>query len=348
MSVSVQDLQLTSPAPGPAQGHSARIIPVAVRPCLNMLRLELVFRFMDVAWLPPFRGSLWRSILGPALKRLDKREEWRPPHEKKLPRSLYDWVFHTPASANLATPKDGCAPHPLIVDAPATKDWVFVPKGQTMRIQLTLVGHFANAWQQIIMAFADAGQRGIGKAITREGRRGRAKLISVHQVWTKDHLDQPLWNAQNGWTTKAPDPAFVPAPTPGPVHLQFVSPLRIEHKKRIVTPEKFTGADLFAPLIRRTKALMASHGGVVLKVNQQRLLDQARAMTFYNANMTWRDGARWSASQKNQVPCGGIVGSCDLDMAQYPLLFEFLWLAQWINIGKGAFMGLGNIRLSPL
>ena len=335
-------------ATGSAPGRPSAEPPVAFRPFLNILRIELVFRFTDVAWLPPFRGSLWRSVLGPALKRLDQRNQWHPPARERVPMSLYDWVFETPVSSSLLSPKTGHVPHPLIIDAPAEKDWVFIPPNQTMRIQLSLVGRFVNAWQAIIAAFRDAGQCGIGRAITREGQRGRAELISVHQVWRKNHRDKPLWNAENGWIDENPTAEFVPPPKPGPVHVELVSPMRIERRKQVVRNKAFCAGDLFLPLIRRTSALMASQAGIVLDVEKERLADQAGKLILHNKNLVWNDVVRWSASQKSPVPSGGITGSFDLEMAPFPELFDFLWLGQWINTGKGAFMGMGNIRLSPL
>src|SRR5882757_3109206 len=58
-----------------ADGATAPIAEAAapmVVPHLPLLRLELVFAMDEPVELPPFRGNLWRGVLGPALKRIDE------------------------------------------------------------------------------------------------------------------------------------------------------------------------------------------------------------------------------------------------------------------------------------
>src|SRR5438552_7141705 len=51
---------------------SLAVAPALIPPQLPLLRLELVFVMDEPIVLPPFRGNLWRGILGPALKRIDE------------------------------------------------------------------------------------------------------------------------------------------------------------------------------------------------------------------------------------------------------------------------------------
>ena len=317
------------------------------QPSLDMIRLELVFRCDDVCWLPPFRGSLWRGALGPALKRLEAAGGWHIEDNHPLPQSLYRWIFDTSPAHCLLLPQTGAMPHPLIIDAPPERNWRFVKPGESIRIQISLVGRFACAWRSLIIAFHNVGQCGIGRAITREGQRGRLELMAAHQVWMET-APRALWNAETGWTGMDAIPVIMPPPQACPVRVNLATPMRVKRQGRIVRPRQFEAGDLFSSLIRRVSALMASETGTRLDMDFHELGRQARQLKLDERHIRWHDLVRWSASQNREVPIGGITGSFVLDMTGKQDLFDFLWIGQWVNIGKGAFMGTGSIRLQPL
>ncbi|HHG89430.1 MAG TPA: CRISPR system precrRNA processing endoribonuclease RAMP protein Cas6 [Devosia sp.] len=339
------------PPPNRGQKVSEGVGKVArtARPHLPVLRLELAFRFNGKARLPPFRGSLWRSVLGPALRRLDEARAWPDAGEEGLPDRLYEWAFETPAAVCLLTPEAGARPHPLVIDAPSEANWKTIATDTLMRIQVSLIGRFALALRPVVEAFRSAAENGLGKEIEQTGQRGSAELLAVHQVWrAPPEGPRPLWNTEHGWLEPDVQPVEVPAPETGPVRVELVSPLRVQRAGRLVRPQDFCAADLFLPLIRRTGALMAAHSGVRLEADFASLKKLALNQSISNSRLTWHEAKRWSSSQGEEIPSGGIVGSFDMDLSAVPDLMEFLWIGQWINVGKGTFMGLGGIRLYPL
>ncbi|MGJ8570283.1 MAG: hypothetical protein ACSHXI_06250 [Hoeflea sp.] len=58
--------------------------------------------------------------------------------------------------------------------------------------------------------------------------------------------------------------------------------------------------------------------------------------------------ARWSASEGEEVPSGGIVGSAILDLRQEQSLFDHLWVGQGTGVGKSTLKGLGSYRVEML
>lgn len=310
---------------------------------LPLLRLELAFRLRDVCWLPPFRGSLWKSVLGPQLKRLDDTR--RAPQGR--PRSLYDWILSTGPGHALRRPLAGDPPHPLVIDAPPADDWAFLPPGSLLRLQLTLCGRLIDEWDSVVRAFAAAGDGGIGRAISENGKRGRARLISVHEVWRPDG-ERALWTAENG--LREHPMAITPSPPlAGPVRVELVTPLRIERDGRPLAVEDIQPADLFSALARRQSGLAAAETGRPDDPNYFAALKAGWvAVRPLRGEVDWRNQWRWSRGEAEGKDCGGVTGHFDFDLTGRQDLFELLWRGQWTGAGQGALMGMGSIRLRPL
>jgi len=318
------------------------------RPFLPVLRLELAFRFDDVAWLPPLHASLWRSVMGPALKQRDRDRSWCPSHACLLPVSLYDWLFATDRTPGLLDHTIPASPVPMVIDAPGPGRWTFMEPGQLMRFQITLVGRLAFVHETIIAAFRDAAARGIGRAITREGQRGRATLLSVHQVW---HGEEPLllWDGEAGWINREiASPTFQPPPVAGPVRTHIATPMRLHTSgsKRPVDAASFRPGYLFTSLHQRVAALMARECGLVLTADCKRLSDAWHRLRPLAQNLAdTHQPNRYSASQRREIPADGITGTVDFDLSHSPELFDYLWTGQWISAGKRTSMGHGSLRL---
>ena len=334
-------------------GHEEDVQPdVAVRAMLPVLRLELDFRFDDAAWLPPLRGAMWRSVLGLELKRMEERGHWPVPAGGMLglnPQSMWRWVYKTDATQSLVRPSFGTPPHPVVIDSPPESDWQIVPPGSTIRFQISVFGRMTHAFRPLIEAFQRAGAKGLGKAITREGMRGRASMIAVHQVWrSQGEESRPLWTADRGWLSEQVEPDWPEPPMAHLVRIHFVTPLRLEENKRLVKAEHFRPAHLFAALSRRISGLMSGETGTVLNHDFRHLKFIWEQLEFESAKIEWVDLERWSTSQQTEVPAGGIVGSAVIHLTGLQPLFDWLWLAQWTHVGKGTLMGLGSIRLESL
>src|SRR4051812_20164075 len=90
-----------------------------VLPRLRLLRLELDFVMDEPVVLPPFRGNLWRGILGPALKRIDDGLLPGVSTGALARGTLYSTFFEsTPPPDATRMRKYTAAPHPYVVDAP--------------------------------------------------------------------------------------------------------------------------------------------------------------------------------------------------------------------------------------
>ena len=74
----------------------------------------------------------------------------------------------------------------------------------------------------------------------------------------------------------------------------------------------------------------------------RRLADRAALL---EPRLKFQDLSGWSAKQQKEKPMGGILGSFILDMRELAPFWPYLWLGQWVHVGKGAVMGLGALRI---
>ncbi|WP_161602190.1 CRISPR system precrRNA processing endoribonuclease RAMP protein Cas6 [Tautonia marina] len=146
-------------------------------------------------------------------------------------------------------------------------------------------------------------------------------------------------------------PGFALDPMPWPTgsiaagcRIDIPAPLRLLRQGRLIDAP--TPADLALAALRRIGGLL---GSVADPLWERRAdwLDAARAVP----HRPWRgrrlDLVRYSGSQHREVELRGVVGSLDLPHGPGPLA-PLLAAAQWLHLGKGTVMGLGQVRILPL
>jgi hypothetical protein len=64
-------------------------------------------------------------------------------------------------------------------------------------------------------------------------------------------------------------------------------------------------------------------------------------------DLRWIDQIRYSGRQRPEMNLGGVVGAWTLrgEPERLAPFVPWLWLAQWLHLGKNATMGLGGYRL---
>jgi hypothetical protein len=104
-----------------------------------------------------------------------------------------------------------------------------------------------------------------------------------------------------------------------------------------------TPVALFAAIIRRATLLLRLHAGVECLFDGAALLEAAGRLS-HERRIRWRAWARYSARQQREMPLGGLVGSWKLD-GNLDSLLPWLWLAQYLHVGKNTTFGLGRVDL---
>ena len=308
--------------------------PTRPAPQLSLLRLDLRFRLDEPAELPPFRGNLWRGVLGPALKRID---------EGLLPGvdagdigigSLYRTFF----APNM--------PHPYVVDAPGAPGFRRLEPGAEERIGLTLVGRAATATEAVLAAFDFAARAGIGRGLGADLERGRAHLSAATAVWRGAEADSIVFDEMGGYRPITARPPETP-PCPAWLRVTLATPLRlVDDQDKLVGPDQFSAGALVKNLVGRVSMMCRYYGDAPLDADFRALKALRENLRAEEPDLDFADQKRWSGHQKNEIPIGGVVGSFAVDMRGREALFPYLWLGQWLHAGKGAVMGMGSIRLT--
>lgn len=138
-----------------------------------------------------------------------------------------------------------------------------------------------------------------------------------------------------------------PAPPPADraILVRLVTPLRLRRDGHLVTPEAFAPGDLLMALLRRVSMLGAFHDVAPLALDFVALKELAGATRWARRAVRWHETRRYSSRQEALLAMGGLVGEVVLEPAPLGPFRELLAVAPWIGVGKGASMGLGQVRL---
>lgn len=306
-------------------------------PVLPLARYRLRFKSSGQTRLPAYAGSAWRGALGHALKKAVCVTHLTSCPPCLLYRSCpYPYVFETPPPlAAQKMRKYTAAPHPFLLDL------LNAPENDVHQVGLTLIGRGSVYLPYLIHAFERAGEQGLGK--------GRTPM-TLMGVWQAEPPEAdtwvPIYEPGAALTPHAPSVPSVP-PAPLAVRLRFETPLRLQRDDRLVTPETFRFSDLFGPLLRRVSMLTYFHTETSLETDFAGLMEQARQLELSEVKLAWKDWTRYSSRQKTAMQMGGLVGEIMVQLAEGSPLWPYLWLGQWVHVGKGTSMGLGRYTIQP-
>lgn len=300
---------------------------------LPILQLSLIFVALDPVDIPGFAGSVWRGAFGYALKRVACVMRMRPCEGCPLEAScVYIQLFDTrPSRAESLFARTKRVPHPFSL-VPGDESALLTP-GERCALGLILVGRAA-AWAPIALrAFADAGERGIG--------RGRGRLALIEARGCDDRL---LWTP--GETLRSPGATLLRPPLlPRHARLAIRTPLRLKRAGRFVHPEEFALPDLVTAAARRVSELSEQYGDGGLHQDFRALKEAARHIPIVRRNLAWREYPRYSTRQRQWLSMGGIVGSADVDFGAATDAAEALWpflvAGAAVGAGKAVTMGFG-------
>jgi hypothetical protein len=143
--------------------------------------------------------------------------------------------------------------------------------------------------------------------------------------------------------------------------LNITTPLRLQSQGKPLGVGQLTPRSLVAAVARRTALLMEFHAGQATSCEgfcpatsaNSTWGEAARHLTRLSEHLTdtqdlhWFDWTRYSSRQQQEMTLGGVLGQWTLHGAPEVLaeIQPWLWLGQWLHVGKNASMGLGGYRL---
>ncbi len=335
---------------------------------LPLARYRFTARVQQPLALPHYAGSLLRGQFGAALR--DVACMTRAPACPGCPliqTCPYTRIFEAPPPPKGAHALQDFSqiPNAYVLEPPSPGAKV-LEAGRELVFHMVLIGHATAQLALIIFAL----QRTLARGLTRE--RAPSELLQVDWLDAKGTA-HPVWTAQQPRIAEyeaaltLPEPNalkfIVPksnavkasAPSDHQITLQLLTPLRLQSQGQPLGLGQVSTRALIAGLARRTALLMEFHGDNPLAPGDHGSWGNAAkhatalAGTIRDTQeLQWYDWTRYSSRQQQAMTLGGLMGRWTLYGSEATLhqLWPWLWLGQWLHVGKNATMGMGGYTLT--
>ena len=308
---------------------------------MKIARYRFTFRMQAPLRLPEFAGSLLRGQFGASLRRIACMTH--APNCEGCPlrgTCPYPAIFEAPAPAGHAMQNFSHVPNPYVIEPPPFGAHT-LEAGEPLQFALVLAGRATQQLPLVTFALQRALEGGLGR------ERARATLERVEWQHGPDGDDfTTIWAPQDNALAEH-DPHIPPPPASfeaNALRLAIHTPMRLQHQGRPLRADALAPRKLVADLLRRISLVAEFHA------DQPGLVPNAPALVRHaetvqdTRNLRWQDWSRYSSRQQQEMKLGGVVGDWVLRGEFAPLL-PWLWLGQWLHIGKNATMGLGAYTL---
>lgn len=310
---------------------------------IELQRWRLAFRTDRSGRLPPWLGSAWRGLLGHALAdavcTCDRKLSGHCSLESTCPYiELFEPRFCS--SESILQPHQS-APAPYLLRG---SEGGRLGAGQQLDVSLTLFGRARRHAGLALQALALGATQGIGRAAVPLKPTGLAEVDLLEVT-----RELSLAEVYRGASEPTLPLEHLP-PWPGRIALEFTAPVRIRLRNRYIGPDELAFGDLFAQLLRRASLLRDFHctpPGDESKLDFRAWAALARELEFSGIRLDWHDLARHSSRQGRKVPMGGITGRVVISGKAFEPFWPLIWLGQYLGVGKGTTMGLGQYRCTP-
>jgi hypothetical protein len=209
-----------------------------------------------------------------------------------------------------------------------------LPK-QTISLRLIVIGSANQKLQLIIWALLTAGINGLGKT--------RSKL-QLQDVWLQQPNNLPRLIYQPPEIKFFPQPQQLPIMAMPPrVTLQFISTYRQDNEA--FTVDTLSIPKIFKSIYGRVSSLQYFYTDKILVADFKHLKELAYNLKVLNNQLQNHAESRYSTKQQKKIDASGVIGSLELDLQGMETLWPYLYLGQWLNVGKNASMGFGRYTL---
>lgn len=288
--------------------------------------------------LPDYAGSLLRGAFGRALRQvacITRETDCAPCALKRA--CPYTAVF-APGRAEQPHPllQNSDVPAPYVIEPPPWGARIVAP-GAGFAFHMVLIGRARQHLPIVILAWRRALARGLGPG------DGTGDIATV-ATETGQIVYAPLQGS-----VVAHESAVPPAPTfitpPATVTLRFSSPLRLQQNGNALPPHRLAPRPLILAAARRASLLAEFHGadGTPAAIDWKALAAEADVLGD-ERHLEWRDWTRYSSRQQRTMTLGGVIGNWTLK-GDFAHAWPWLYLGQWLHVGKETVFGLGGYRL---
>lgn len=308
--------------------------------------------------LPHYAGSLLRGQFGAALRHITCMT--RQENCKGCPLQItcpYSRIFEAPAPPqnSHALQNFSHIPNPYIMESPPPSARA-LKIGDNFVFDMVLIGHAREQLALVIFAL----QRALDRGLKRE--RADSDLYQVDYVDAAGNA-QTVWTSENPYLQPHSNTLNTMELIAGYAHhtgdsgelcLKIHTPLRLQNQGRPLRVAELTPRTLLSNLARRTSLLMEFHTEQKEQKEQNYFGNSVKNIIQLSKDITdthqlrWYDWTRYSSRQHQEMKLGGVLGNWILHGDKNTLLqiYPWLWLGQWLHIGKNATMGMGGYVLN--
>ncbi len=297
----------------------------------------------DIVW-NSFPGSVIHGIIGFRLKDLSCVVKHRDCQKCFLAQTCaYGLLYESPVPPDSKRMRlYPQTPHPIRITV-YPWDKPVLAAGDTFDIGITLYGKAAAYSLMVLLSLEKSLAEGVGKA--KANSRGKAGILKI---------SDSLGNCSISWEELKIEYRNIAEPRQlseisagghsGNVTLNFRSPLKITVNEKITfRPQP---RDIAANLLRRIDNLSAFYGQSQIDSQAYDLIGVAENVE-YASSLKRIEAIRYSSRQKKTISLSGALGSITIRSCP-PELTRLFKMGEYIGIGKGTTMGLGDYRVVDL
>lgn len=307
---------------------------------LELAKFEFTFRAAEPIVLPPYTGSALRGGFSHTFKKTVCVEHDGNCRKCSLRTDcVYSYIFETPLTRKIALiPKNTEAPHPFVIEPSEGKNRI-LQEGEEFKINLTLIGKAMDYLPYFIHTFEQLGNTGISK--------GRGKF-SLHTITDKGDnqganiYDRTTQTVTGNYRVLRFQDFVEKAEKIGEVtevKLLFLTPTRIKYQGKLAADVEFHV--VMRNLLRRMTNLAIIHCNEALGLDYAALIKRAEKITTASSDLKWYDWERY------QDKLGGVLGEAAFTGRLHQFL-PFLFLGEFIHLGKGTSFGLGRYEVEVI
>lgn len=307
---------------------------------LPIARYRFSFQINSPLQLPDYAGSTLRGAFGGALRYVSCMTKQPTCTACPLiPTCPYTRIFETHPSEEHQLQKFSQLPNPYVIEPPNWGGKTYSPN-EWLNFDMVLVGQAISQLPIIVFAWQRAFARGVGK------HDGTAELMAVELI-NEQSETLLIYAPQDGISQVKPHTAEIQLPNwqeTNCLSLNIQTPLRLQDNGHALSAQKITAAKLLNALVRRTSLVLESHVSGYIPADRETfhaLNIQARNIDIDVSQLHWQDWTRYSSRQQQRMTLGGLVGELRLTGDLTPFM-PYLWLGQWLHLGKNATFGLGK------
>lgn len=329
---------------------------------LPIARYRLTARMRQGVRLPDYAGSLLRGQFGAALRNVACMT--RQPTCGGCPLLAtcpYTQIFESLPPSEHTLQAFSAIPNAYVVEPPLPPAGLLnaapapghahpadLGQGAELVFHQVLVGPAIQQLALVVFAW----QRALAQGLTKS--RSPADLLQVD--WVDAHgTPHTIWHHQAPVLAAHPASLTVPAlptlPTMADgthaLSLHIHTPLRLQHQGQPLRPAQLTPRALVAAVARRVALVLEFHAQQPQWGSQVPATVAMAQQLADTRHLQWFDWTRYSSRQQQEMTLGGVLGSWTLlgHPDALAAAWPWLWLGQWLHVGKNATFGLGGYTL---